>query len=85
MTRIVLAQNGLRSSSRKSISNSTDRCRRHKNMKNVSISRCASFYSGQSRTKDGSIIIHGNPDFCAFGAEELTNEQSYWARCALVH
>ena len=53
-------------------------------MKNVSLSRCASFYSGQSRTKDGSIIIHGNPDFCAFGAEELTNEQSYWARCALV-
>ena len=23
--------------------------------------------------------------FCAFSGEELTNEQGYWARCALVY
>ena len=54
-------------------------------MTNVSLSRCVSFYSGQSRAKDSSIFIHWNPDFCAFSEEELTNEQGYWARCALVH
>ena len=77
MTSIILVQNGLRSSPRKSISNSTDWCRRHKNMTNVSLSRCVSFYSGQSRAKDSSIFIHWNPDFLAFSGEELTNEQGY--------
>ena len=74
MTSIILAQNGFRSSSRKSISHSTNLCRRHKNMTNVSLSRCVTFYSGQSRAKDSSIFIHWNPDFLAFGGEELTNE-----------
>ena len=63
MTSIILAQNGFRSSPRKSISNSTDWCRRHKNITNVSLSRCVSFYSGQSRAKDSNIFIHWNPVF----------------------
>ena len=74
---LIHAQNGLRSSPRKSISNFTDWCRRHKNVTNVSLSRCVSFYSGQSRAKDSSIFIHWNPDFLAFSGEELTNEQGY--------
>ena len=37
------------------------------------------------RVTFSSIFIHWNPDFCAFSGEELTNEQGYWARCALVH
>ena len=77
VTSIILPQNGLRSSPRKSISNSTDRWRRHENITNVSLSRCVSFYSGQSRAKDSSIFIHWNPDFLAFSGEELTNEQGY--------
>ena len=85
MTSIIRAQNRFRSSPRKSISNSTDSCRRQKNVTNVSLSRCVSFYSGQSRAKDGSIFIHRNPDFLAFGGEGLPNEQGYWARCALVY
>ena len=74
MTSIILAQNGVRSSPSKSISNSTDWCRRHQN---VSLSRCVSFYSGKSRAKDSNIFIHWNRDFCAFSGEELTNEQGY--------
>ena len=54
-------------------------------MTNVSLSRCVSCYSGQSRAKDSSIFIHWNPDFLVFSGEELTNEQGYWARCALVY
>ena len=54
-------------------------------MTNMSLSRCVSFYSGQSRAKDSSIFIHWNPDFLAFSGEELTNEQGYWGRSALVH
>ena len=46
-------------------------------MTNVSLSRCVSFYSGQSRAKDSCIFIHWNPDFLAFGGEGLTNEQGY--------
>ena len=46
-------------------------------MTNVSLSRCVSFYSGQSRAKDSCIFIHWNPDFLAFGGKELTNEQGY--------
>ena len=46
-------------------------------MTNVSLSRCVSFYSGQSRAKDSSIFIHWNPNFLAFSGEELTNEQGY--------
>ena len=77
MTSIILVQNGLRSSSRKSISNSTDRCRRHKNMTNMTLSRCVSFHSGQSRAKDSCIFIHWNPNFLAFVGEGLPNEQGY--------
>ena len=77
MTSIILPQNGLRSSPRKSISNSTDWCQRHKNMTNMSLSRCVSFYSRQSRAKDSCIFIHWNPDFCTFRGEGLTNEQGY--------
>ena len=54
-------------------------------MTKVSLSRCVSFYSGQSRAKDSSIFINWNPDFLAFSGEELTNEQGYWGRSALVH
>ena len=54
-------------------------------MTNVSLSRCVSFYSGQSRAKDSCIFIQWNPDFLAFSWEELTNEQGYCARFALVH
>ena len=47
-------------------------------MTNVSLSRCVSFYSGQSRAKDSSIFIHWNPDFfLAFGGEELKKEQGH--------
>ena len=37
------------------------------------------------RVTFSSIFINWNPDFCAFSGEELTNEQGYWDRCALVH
>ena len=46
-------------------------------MTNVSLSRCVSSYSRQSRAKDSCIFIHWNPDFLAFGGEGLTNEQGY--------
>ena len=46
-------------------------------MTKVELSRCVSFYSGQSRTKDSSIFIHWNPDFLALGGKELTTEQGY--------
>ena len=46
-------------------------------MTNVSLSRCVSFYSGQSRAKDSSIFIYWDSDFLAFSGEELTNEQGY--------
>ena len=43
-------------------------------MTNVSLSRCVSFYSGQSRAKDSSIFVYWKPDFLAFGGEGRPNK-----------
>ena len=78
MASLILARNGFRSSSRKSISNSTDWCRRHKNMTNVSLSRCVShFILGNREQKTVAYLYTGILIFFAFGGEGLTNEQGY--------
>ena len=77
-SRLVLAQNGLRSSPRKSISNSTDWCRRHKNVTNVSLSRCVSFYYWAIESEQQfHIYTQESWFFLAFGGKELTKEQGH--------
>ena len=85
MTSIILEQNGLRSSSRKSISDSTDWCRRHKNVTNVSLSRCLSFNLGNRERKTVPFLYTGILIFWHLVGKGFQTRKVIWVRCALVH